>query len=147
MGRKIVSGASGKMGRLFIGEAEFCAEDWDIKESGDEQDTTNTCGGGAGEQEIGVTWLEGSINYTWDVADNPYVGPPVLSIGSKHANTKLYMHSSPGVGLQDGRFWAFTLHVVDHSHSVPVKGKVSGTISFKSHGSFTLPTGDDSSGA
>ena len=146
MGRKMVSGSSGKMGRLFIGGNEMCAEDWEINEVGDEQDTT-TCGGGAGEQEIGVTWLEGSINYTWDVADNPYVGPPRLNVGSKHADTKLYMHAASGLGFQDGPFWGLTLHVLNHQHSVPVKGKVAGTISFKSHGAFTLPTGEDSSGA
>jgi len=145
MGRKIVSGAGGKMGRLFLDGNEFCAEDWDIQEVGDEQDTTNTCGGGFGQQEIGVTHLEGTINYTWDVVNNPYVGPPDLNINTKHANTKLYVHASSGVGLQDGPYWELTLHILNHSNSIPVKGKVSGTISFKSHGSYTRPAGNDAS--
>lgn len=148
MGRKIVSGGGGgKMGRLFIAGNEFCAEDWDIQEVGDEQDTTNTCGGGTGEQEIGVTWLEGTINYTWDVANNPWNDPPDLSVGTKHETSKLYVHAASGEGLEDGPFYQFTLHVLNHQNTIPVKGKVTGTITFKSHGAYTLPTGNDSSGA
>ena len=135
------------MARLFIGENEFCAEDWDIQEEGDEEDTTNSCGGGNTEQEIGHTWLSGSINYTWDVADNPFVNIPVLDVGSKHAETKLYVHATSGVGTQDGPFWAFTLHVLTHANTLPVRGKVTGVITFKSHGSYTLPATEDSSGA
>ena len=147
MGRKAVSGAGGKMGRLILDGNEFCAEDFDVQEVGDEQDTTNTCGGGQGEQEIGVTHLEGSINYTWDVANNPFATPPNLSVGSKHGNSRLYLHASAGVGLEDGPYYGLTLHVLNHQNSVPVKGKVSGTIQFKSYGAYTLPSGNDSSGA
>lgn len=147
MGRKIVSGANGKMGRLFIGNHEFCAEDWDIQEVGDEEDTTNTCGGGSTDQEIGHTWLEGSINYTWDVADNPFVGPPALNVGSQHAETNLFIHASSGLGNQDGPRYNLTLHVLNHSNAIAVRGKVSGTFTFKSKGTFTLPSTEDSSGA
>lgn len=147
MGRKAISGASGKHGRLFIGEQEFCAEDWEIQEVGEEEDTTSTCSAGNAEQEIGVTQLQGTINYSWDVTRNPYVGPPNLYVGSKHAETKLYIHATPGEGLEDGPFWALTLQVMQHSFSIPVKGKVAGTIEFKSHGTYTRPTGNDSSGA
>jgi len=101
----------------------------------------------AAEQEIGVTRLVGTINYTWDVANNPWVNPPNLSVGQKHANTKLYVNATSGAGLEDGPFFLLTLHVLNHRNNVPVKGKVSGVISFASHGSYTLPAGNDSSGA
>lgn len=147
MGRKAISGASGKHGRLFIGEQEFCAEDWEIQEIGEEEDVTSTCDAGNASVEIGVTQLQGTINYTWDVTRNPYVGPPALNVGSKHAETKLYVHATSGEGLQDGPFWDFTLIVIQHSFSIPVKGKVAGTLEFKSTGSYTNPIGNDSSGA
>ena len=46
MGLKVVSGSRGKMGRLFIRGNEFCAEDWEIEETGTEEDVTNTCSQG-----------------------------------------------------------------------------------------------------
>lgn len=153
MGRKIISGYSGKMSRVFIGNTagtsvnEFCAEDWEISEVGQEEDTTNTCSAGASEQEIGIKNLEGNINYTWDVANNPYDDPPNLDVGSKHPGTKLYVHAAPGVGLANGPYWLLNLQVIEHSNSMPVRGKVSGTIRFKSYGTYSLPTGEDSSGA
>lgn len=144
MGRKAISGAAGKHGRLFLDGNEFCAEDWDIREIGEEEDTTSTCSAGQAEQEFGVTQLEGTINYTWDVTNNPFDNPPNLKVGEK-LTALLYVHALPGVGLQDGPFYSFTLHVTQHSLSVPVKGKVAGTVEFKSHGSYTLPTGDSNS--
>jgi hypothetical protein len=147
MGRKIVSGQNNKTGRLFIAGNEFCAEDWDIAEVGNEEDTTNTCGAGAAEQEIGMKRLEGTINYTWDVANNPWNNPPNLGVGTKHETTKLYINSTGGVGLEDGPFFQFTLHVLNHSNSIPIRGKVSGAVGFASHGTYILPTGNDSSGA
>ena len=59
----------------------------------------------------------------------------------------MYVHATPGEGLEDGQFYELTLHVLEHSDSFPVNGKIAGTITFKSHGDYTLPTGSDSSGA
>jgi len=145
MGRKVVSGSKGKHGRLFIGGTEFCAEDWDISEVGDEEDTTNTCSAGYAEQEIGVTRLEGTINYTWDILNNPFDTPPNLGVGAKHASTKLYVNATAGSSAEDGPYWDFTLHVLGHQNSIPVRGKVTGTINFASHGTYTLPSGDHAS--
>lgn len=142
MGRKITSGYNGKMGRLFIDGNEFCAEDWDIAEESDFEDVTNTCGAGAEEEESTFKRLSGNINYTWDVANNPHADPPNLSVGTKHPETKLYVNSTPGVGLEDGPYWELTLQVRRHSNAIPVKGKVSGTIEFRSYGTYSLPTQD-----
>lgn len=147
MGLKVVSGHNGKMGRLFIGGNELCAEDWEVEETGTEEDTTNTCSAGSKEQEIGNTQLNGTINYTWDITANPWVDPVDLSVGQKWAETKLYIHSTPGLALEDGPAFTLTLHVLSHSNSDPVDGKVTGTITFKSHGAYTLPSTSDSSGA
>jgi len=142
MGRKLVSGASGKMGRLFLGGNEICVEDWNIEEIGDEHDTTNTCGAGAAEQEYGVTQLQGSFTFTMDVTLNPFLTPwPNLTVGKKHVSSKFYLHALNGVGLEDGLFYDFTLQVGSGVNvTVPVRGKVTVTLPFKSSGSYTLPT-------
>lgn len=147
MGTKVVSGAAGKMARLFPGGNEFCGEDWEITETGEETETTSTCSAGNKEQEIGNTQLNGTINYTWDITANPFDDPPNFNVGDKLLLSKLYIHATAGVGLQDGQFYLLTLHVLEHAVSLPVNGKVSGVITFKSHGAYTLPTGSDSSGA
>jgi hypothetical protein len=147
MGTKVISGRGGKMARFFAAANEFCAEDWDIEEVGDEFDTTSTCSGGDEEWDVGNTRLEGNVNYTWDVTANPFASPFSLTVGSKHLNTKLYVHATAGAGLQDGPFWSFTMRVTRHRNSNAIKGKFTGTISFKSTGSYTVPTGNDSSGA
>jgi len=148
MGRKVVSGYTGKMGRVFIGANEFCAEDWDITHNAEAHDTTNTCGGGAEDVEFGVERLEGTINYTWDIANNPYATPlPNLAAGKKHAETKLYINAASGIAGQDGPFFHFNMAISSHSNSIPVKGKVTGTITFQSYGTIVLPTGSETSGA
>lgn len=139
MGRKLVAGFDGMMGKLFIAGTEFCAEDWEVNEVGEESDTTNTCGNGYAEQEIGIKQLEGTINYTWDADRNPYSDVPSLAVGQKHAGTRLYPNTD-GDDQNEPHF-ALTLHILNHRNSIPVRGKVSGVIQFKSHGAYTLPTG------
>ncbi|NIQ15941.1 MAG: hypothetical protein GTO02_16565 [Candidatus Dadabacteria bacterium] len=148
MGRKVISGFSGKMGRLFIEANEFCAEDWEIEEIAEEHDTTNTCSAGVEEVEFGVKHLEGTINYTWDVANNPWdTTTPNLGAGTKHGDSKLYLHAASGAGSQDGPFFQFGLAIQRHRNSIPVKGKVTGVITFRSYGTYTLPTGHQTSDA
>lgn len=143
MGRKIVSGFEGQMGRLFLAGNEFCAEDWDIQETANEEDTSNTCGAGYAEQEFGVRRLEGTINATWDASVNPFTDPPDLFVGAKYPSTLLYVHANPGVGNEDGPYFNFTLQVGSGLQvSVPVKGKLALTVPFMSFGSYTLPTGE-----
>ena len=63
MGTKVISGAKGRMGRLFLDGQEFCATDWDIQETATEEDTTSTCSAGFKEQEFGNRQLDGTVNY------------------------------------------------------------------------------------
>lgn len=139
MGRKVVSGWNGLMGHLFMDSNEFCAEDWEINEVGEESDTTNTCGEGFDEQEVGSRRLEGTINYTWDAEKNAFSVAPTMAVGTKHPNTRMYPNSD-GDDQTEPHF-GLTLHVLNHRVGVPVKGKVAGTITFKSHGRYTLPSG------
>jgi len=140
MGRKIVSGFEGKMGRLFLAGNEFCAEDYNWQEEANEEDTSNTCGAGYAEQEFGVRRITGSINATWDASVNPFTDPPDFFVGAKYITTKLYIHSAPGVGLESGPFLQLTLQVGSGlSVTIPVKGKVAVTIPFMSFGTYILP--------
>lgn len=133
------------MGRLFLDGTEFCAEDWSIQETANEEDTTSTCDAGNMTQEFGPGRLEGTINATWDASDNPYDRTPQLKVGNKYPNTKLYVNASPGVGAANGPFFGLTLQVASGVEtSVPVKGKVTVTIPFLSHGAYNLPVGDSS---
>ena len=147
MGTKVVSGASGKTGRIFIAGQELCVEDWNIQETGTEVETTSTCDAGKKTQEIGNQQLVGTISATWDISANPLATPPNMNVGVKHAATKMYLHSTAGVGLEDGPVWTLKMHILDSDTSVPVDGKVTITWNFKSHGSYTLPSTSDSSGA
>jgi len=146
MGRKIVSGFGGKMARIFMGGAEFCAEDWDITETGDEVDTTNTCGAGAEETAVTTTRLEGTINYTWDAEDNPWASIPNFNVGQEVVAV-MYVHATSGTGNEDGPNFSFTMRILTHANSFPVKGKVTGTVSFKSIGSYSTPSDEISSGS
>jgi hypothetical protein len=142
---KYVSGNANKQGRLFLDGNEFCAEDWEITESADEEETTNTCSAGQEEFMTTTRRLEGTINYTWEASNNPMDNPPNLGAGTEHPSTRLYLHASPGVGNQDGPFYELNMKILSHRVAVPVKGKVAGTITFKSTGPYILPTGEDSS--
>lgn len=134
MGRKLVNGYEAKRTRLSLDGVMFCVEDVDINEEPlIEEDTT--CSEDSGpKQEVGDIQLSGSINYTWDAADNPYSGAPILEVGRKIA-ALWYVHSS--TTTLEGPFWDFTLQIIRHSHANPVRGKIAGTIEFKSFGAVT----------
>ena len=143
MGRKIVQGFEGKMHRLFLAGSEFCIEDGNIQEEKNEEDTTNSCGAGFAEQEFGVGRLTGSLKATWDASVNPFTDPPDFFVGKKFPASRIYVHATPGVGLQDGPFFLLTLQVGSGLDvAFPVKGKLGLTIPFISFGNYTLPVGE-----
>jgi hypothetical protein len=147
MTAKAVAGRKGKIHRAFIGGNEFCIRDLDISEVGDEEDTTSTCDAGNDNADIGNTHLEGSFNYQWDVTDNPFDDPPNLDVGQVHGSSKIYVHSTGGAGAEDGPYWGLTMLITRHQCNMPIRGTVNGTVTFRSKGAYTLPTGDDTSSA
>lgn len=143
MGRKIVQGFEGKMHRVFLEGNEFCVEDGDIQETANEEDTSNSCGAGYAEQEFGIKRLEGSLKATWDASVNPFTAPPDLFVGAKYEDSRIYVHSSAGVGLEDGPYFVLTLQVASGLKvTFPTRGKLSVEFSFYSFGSYTLPTSE-----
>ncbi len=151
MGRKVLGGAQGRHGRLFIGEQEFCVTSWNVTETADEEDTTNSCSAGQAEQEFGITQLEGSIEADWDIAASPYRTPPAIAAGSRHANSYLFIHAETG-DLQaliagGSPFYKLTLDINNIAVTNPARGKVTYSFDFKSSGSYLLPTQSMSSGA
>jgi len=154
MGRKVLSGAQGRHGRLFIGRNEYCVTSYNITEAADEEDTTNSCSAGNAEQEYGVSQLEGSIELDWDIAASPYRDPAAISAGSKHALSYLFIHA-PGTATDDldsliaggSPYYLLTLQINNIAVTNPARGKVTVSFDFKSFGSYTLPTQSMSSGA
>lgn len=151
MGRKVLGGAQGKHGRLFIGQQEFCVTNWNITETADEEDTTNSCSAGNAEQEYGVTQLEGSIEADWDITASPFRTPPTLAAGSKHSNCFFFIHVETGdlaALLASGTpRYELGLQVNNVAVTNPARGKVTYSFDFKSFGSYSLPTQSLSSGA
>ena len=154
MGRKILGGAQGNHGRLFIGEQEYCVTSWNVTETADEEDTTNSCSAGNVEQEYGVTQLEGSIELDWDITASPYRTPAGISAGSKHHLSYLFIHA-PGGGANaldtliggGTPYYLLTMQINNIAVTNPVRGKVAVSFDFKSSGSYSLPTQSMSSGA
>ena len=144
MGRKLVSGAKGFSGRVFILGTEICVESWEVTSTADEEDVTNSCSMGIAEFEYGVVQHEGSLEGTWDVAQNPYDSPPNLQAGTQGSAT-LYVHSNAGSEGPDGPNFSGSLAVVSTTISVPARGKVAYSVNFKLTGTVSYPTGNPSS--
>ncbi len=151
MGRKVLGGAQGRHGRLFIEGQEFCVTSWNVAETADEEDTTNSCSAGFAEQEYGVAQLEGSLEADWDITASPFRTPPTLKAGSSHALSYLFINAETGgldVLLVGGSpYYRMTMRVNNVAITNPARGKVTYSFDFKSQGSYKLPTESMSSGA
>ncbi len=151
MGRKVLGGAQGRHGRLFIGQQEFCVTSYNVTETADEEDTTNSCSAGNAEQEYGITQLEGSIEADWDISASPYRTPPAISGGSRHANSYLFIHAETGdletLTAGESPFYKLTMDINNIAITNPARGKITYSFDFKSNGSFLRPTQSMSSGA
>ena len=150
MGRKVLGGATGKHGRVFIAEQEFCVTSWNVSEVADEEDTTNSCSGGNAEQEYGVTQLEGSIEADWDITASPMRTPPTLKAGSKHSDCYLFIHAGTGdltsILAAGTPSYQLGMQINNVSVTNPARGKVTYSFDFKSFGTYSLPTQSMSSG-
>lgn len=145
MGRKVVSGHSGFTGRVFINGSELCVEEQNWTEMAEEENVTNSCSAGFEQYEYGNRHVEGSVKGTWDVAANPFDDPPQLRAGGEYS-VRLYIHSAPGVGNQNGpNLFMGSCKFNDIKITVPAKGKVMYDFNFKSNGQYSLPTGSESS--
>lgn len=145
MGRKVVDGAKGKRGRVFYAGQELCTLSWEMEIGGEKIDSTNSCSGSANEVEYGNDEATGTVEAQWDYAVNVFDDPPSIRRGEK-VNLKLYVHSSPGVGLADGPFWEFSAGIDTVKMGVTVKEKVNYSFTFTSTGVINYPTSAGSSG-
>jgi hypothetical protein len=147
MGRKVVSGHGGKMGRTFINGNEFCNTSYNYVEMAEEEDTTNSCSAGFNEYEYGNRHIEGSMEADWDIGANPFIDPPELRAGQEYAFIG-YIHSQPGATPSGPRLEMDKMKINNVRVSVPAKGKVTVSFNFKSSGNYTLPVqaSDSSSG-
>lgn len=144
MGRKLVSHAEGRSGRVFADSVELCVKGWDAEESAEEFETTSTCSQGFYEFDTGVTMLEGNVEADWDISQNPFDTPGLRA--GKEVVLKLYEHATPGASAEDGPFWAVNAIITRMKNASPNKGTVTYGFSFKSNGTYSRPTGNPSSG-
>lgn len=151
MGRKVLGGANGRHGRLFIAGQEFCVTSWNVSETADEEDTTNSCSAGFAEQEYGVAQLEGSLEADWDITASPMRTPPNVKAGSNHPDTYLFINAETGalneLLIGGSPFYSMTMRINNVAVTNPARGKVTYSFDFKSQGSYKLPTESMSSGA
>lgn len=134
MGKKAVSGAGGKTGRVRIGSTSLCVTDWNATEMVDEENTTSSCSNGYDEQEYGNKHVEGSVSADWDTTTNPFEDAPTIRAGTRLTDARLFVHD-------DGTFSGIRCHfpeldVSECGITVPAKGKVTYTFSFKSYGPY-----------
>lgn len=147
MSKSVVSGASGRSGRIFVDGTELCVTSWDCEEVAEEFDTTSTCSGDTEEAEYGRTMVTGNIEADWKIDLNPFADAPALKAGKKCA-ALLYINSNKGnVGAPDGPKWDFSeIGIQRIGVANPAKGKVTYKFSFRSTSDYIRPTGEPSSG-
>lgn len=149
-GRIVVSGAKGKQGRVFIGDAqetELCVTSWEVTETAEEEDVTNSCSGGESEFELGSIVTEYTLDALWDIDQSPMADPPNLRSGQS-IHLRLFVHSSPAGDPTepDGPFYDFDARVTTTRLGVPAKGLVTYNITGKaSDPNILRPTADVSS--
>ncbi len=145
MGRIVVSGNAGKMGRSFIDGNEYANTEYEYTEIAEEEEVTNSSSAGKNEYEYGNTHIEGSFSADWDAQQNPHVGPPSLTAGGRYTY-KGYISSPPGLGNEAGPHLEMDLMVINNLRvTIPAKGKVNYSFDFKSSGDYTLPVGETAS--
>ena len=141
MGKKVVSGAEGKTGRVRIGANTLCVTEWNAEEMADEENTTNSCSDGFDEQEFGNKHVEGSISADWDITTNPVESAPSIRAGTRLTDARLFIHD-------DGSFNSIRCHfplldVTKIGITVPAKGKVSYNFTFKNYGPYAFLSASD----
>ncbi len=139
MGTKAVGGANGKHGRVFIGSLELCVTEWNLTESAQEEDTTNSCSAGKREFEYGIREANGRLTMDLDLSQHPLDSPPGLVPGTKTGTVTLYEHSVAG-GSPAGPRWVFTsIGITSIEVTVPAAAKVTYVINWRSSGAYTNP--------
>ena len=142
MGTKAVGGANGKHGRVFIGSLELCVTEWNLTETAQEEDTTNSCSEGKREFEYGIREVSGRLTMDLDLSQHPLDNPPNLTAGTKTGTVTLYEHSNKtGSGGPDGPRWIFTsIGISSVEVTVPAAAKVTYVINWRSSGAYTNPS-------
>ena len=140
MGTKAVGGANGKHGRVFIGSLEICVTEWNLTETAQEEDTTNSCSAGKREFEYGIREVSGTMTMDLDLSQHPLDNPPNLVPGTKTGTVTLYEHSVTG-GSPAGPRWIFTsIGISSVQVTTPAAGKVVYVVNWRSSGAYTNPS-------
>jgi hypothetical protein len=69
--------AVGKNGKVTFSGTDLCVTGWTLNESGDDADTTNTCGSGVKTSKIINTEYTGTFDSQWDLDAHPTTTPNI----------------------------------------------------------------------
>lgn len=137
MGKKAVSGNSGKSGRIKFGATELCVTEWNATEMAEEEETTSSCSEGKNEYEYGNAHIEGSMTADWDIENDPINSAPNIRAGAELADARLYVHTD--ANFNDTPYCHLVKCKVNNVRiTAPAKGKVTYTFDFKSSGNYTF---------
>lgn len=124
--------ASGKNGRVTIGGSILKVTEWEVSPKVEKLDTTNSESGGTGEYIPGVTDLDFTISFDYNVGNTPAhfsVLAPGLTVAAV-----LFIRDSSGPS------WTISTGLVtDGEVKSSVRGKVSCRVRGCSSGGYTVP--------
>ncbi len=127
-----------KFDQVRIGVTAYYAQEWEVTDETNFDDTTNFEGSGFGEQVACIKRARIRINGWWDAGANPFDNPPNIKSGNRLATVKLYLG-----GVNSSVFWSFPfVDVVSSVHGGRVDQKINLTLELMSFGPFTAPTGN-----
>ncbi len=110
------------------------AKKWQVTPKVDALDITNFEGNGFADWIGGIIECDGTVDFDWDSADDPYANPPSIFPGSIGGHLELFTSglASPS--------WDFpSILIVEVPQTGEVRGLLTGSMTFKSKGTFTLP--------
>lgn len=112
----------------------FTAKKWAVTPKVDALEITNFESGGFADWIPGITECDCVIDFDWDSANDEFLNPPNLTPGAIGGRFRLFTNGT------NSAFWDFpnTL-IVDTPQTAEVRGLVTGTLSFKSKGTFIPP--------
>lgn len=131
-----IKARAGFLGRVKATGVNLKLNKWSVTPRSEDIDTTNFESGGYEEGIGGVVGADVTFEGLWDAGQNPYDNPPLLVPGTIITNVYLYINKN------ETQFFLFpSLRIIQAPVNVDVPGKSTYSITAKSDGSFTFPSG------
>ncbi len=112
----------------------FTSKKWVVTPKVDALEITNFESGGFADWIGGITECDGTVDFDWDSANDEFANPPNITPGAIGGILKLYTNDTTSP------FWYFpSILIVETPQTSEVRGVITGTMTFKSKGTFSLP--------